>query len=99
MAALAESEKGDEFPQLVGLLPPTQLSEHLLPPLKRAGVPFDEAWERALELVVWPGSLREAKEWRAMLASMRLVWQASYEDWPAEQAELAAAALPDTFDA
>lgn len=95
MAALAERETGGEFPRLVGLLPTTQLSEHLLPPLKRAGVPFDEAWDRALELIEWPSSLKDTKEWRAMLTSTRIAWQAGYENWPPEQAELAVAALPD----
>jgi hypothetical protein len=99
MAALAERPTDEhEYPQLIGLLPTTQLAEHLLPPQKRAGVPFDQAWERALELVAWPSSLREAKEWRVQLAATRIVWQAAYEDWPPERQELAARALHDGLD-
>lgn len=99
MAALAERPTDEpEFPQLVGLVPTTQLADHLLPPQKRAGVPFDEAWDRAMELVVWPSSSREAKEWRGQLAATRLVWQAAYEGWPPERQELAVKSLSDGLD-
>lgn len=98
MAALAERETaGDDFGRLIGLAPVTQLAEYLLPPQKRAGVPFDEAWDTAMKQVAWPSS-REAKEWRAQLASTRIVWQAAYEGWPPERQELAAKSLSDGLD-
>jgi hypothetical protein len=96
MAALAE-RAGDDL-DLAGLFPTTQLADHLLPPLKREGVPFEDAWELALERVVWPSSLREAKEWRQQLAATRVGWQAAYENWPPERQEAAIAALSDGLD-
>lgn len=85
-------------PDLLGLAPPTQLAECLLPPMKRQRVPFDDAWALALEQVLWPGSLREEKDWRAQLEATRFGWRAAYEAWPQERTEEAIAALTDGLD-
>jgi hypothetical protein len=91
MAALAERDA--YAAHLVGLDPPTQLSTYLLPPLKRAGVPFNEAWWRALSMVAWPSAEREAREWQKMLAATKPGWRAAYEDRPPLPEELVLAAL------
>jgi MoxR-like ATPase len=96
MAALAERTADDDHSELLSaFLPPTQLADYLLPPQKRADVPFDDAWDRAMELIVWPPSSREAKDWRLQLAATREVWRAAYENWAPERSERAAAALLD----
>lgn len=95
MAALAERPNEDHSDLLGELMPPTQLADHLLPPQLRAGVPFDAAWDRAMELIVWPRSTREAKDWRTQLAATREAWRAAYENWEPEPSEAAYAAILD----
>lgn len=95
MTALADRPPGSPLVDEDGrpLDPPVQLSEHLLPPLKLEGIPFDEAWELAFERMAWPLSLRDAKDWRVQLSATRVVWQAAYEGWESERREDAIAAL------
>ena len=90
MAALAEAR---DSLALAGMDPPTQLSEVLLPPLLRQGVPFDMAWELALRSVRWPVSRRDAREWSLMLDATREGWRAAYDGDPATREESAAAGL------
>lgn len=84
MAALAEV---DPLQALIGMDPPTQLADHLLPPLKRRALPFDLAWELAMGAVRWPGSIRDASDWRKMLHATREGWRAAYDDEPATRPE------------
>jgi hypothetical protein len=95
MAALAERDA--YAAHLVGLDPPTQLATYLLPPLKRAGVSFGEAWIRALSMVVWPSAEREARDWQKMLAETQHGWRAAYEDRPPLPEELVLAELAGTL--
>lgn len=92
MAALAESTE-DPFAGLVGLEPPRQLAEYLLPPMKRRGVSFDVAWDLAMRSIRWPASRREAREWENMLAATREGWRAAYEGDPMTAQEQAVSGL------
>lgn len=86
MSALAEREPVVPVP-LLGLDPPTQLADHLLPPLKRSGIPFDQAWELAMERICWPVSRRETRDWEAQLDATREGWRAAYDGEPATRPE------------
>lgn len=87
MTALAEVPEQDPLAALRGVDPPRQLSEHLLPPLKRMRIPFDEAWKLAWDAVQWPDSRRDAREWQLMLDATQEGWRAAYEDEPATRGE------------
>lgn len=58
--------------------PATQMAESLTR-LKRAGLPFDQAWVRAFTRVQWPHLTKERAEWKAALTDTRDVWRRAYE--------------------
>jgi hypothetical protein len=77
----------DPLQVLVGLDPPTQLADHLLPALRTRGMAFDDAWEVAVENILWPSSKRETKDWELVLDATRESWRASYDREPPERSE------------
>lgn len=60
---------------------------------RRQHVPFDVAFDRALGLVAFPESKRDAGEWRRAVQDTREGWRAAFELWPQEPREAAVGEL------
>ena len=60
---------------------------------RRAAVPFDVAWKKALRRVAWPHDTEHRRAWHRVLVETRDAWRAAYEREPDEHYALATEAL------
>lgn len=55
----------------------------LLTGFRKHGVPFDRAWARGFDRIVWPHDTEARVEWKDILSASRDEWSLAYERLPA----------------